>query len=649
MEEKSLQQKEDELLSASMMGDIREDVEFLGLSFMDVVWIILSTLLIGSLAYGFPFPFWFKIGWLISVFIVSCISRIGKWPYKLYRFYLYQQQKKLGNGEKIGKVLGISEDGWLYRSGNQMHVITSVIVPPWSTAVYSEKRSRIGTFETFLRNLVQEGFEATISSEQVPDFRHQLWTAKKEKMALTEGIQRMKLRRIAMWEKLAMNGEAKRSEYTLTLSTTENRVEIREREDEPEEVTKEELRRFRLMTEMREKKNRVLNALEGSGHTPTLLSGFSTLELIGRWWDRTTWHNWKAVEGTWEEENVLVLEAKVEDQEVFEEMEPKVDLIPADDHWSDEEELINLEGDPVTEALSVISKDTTTSGKKGRLKWNFIPQVYQVIKANIQGKRSSNRAKEGRLFWGLHRMYQRRRVEVKAVDKPDPPIQEEAKEIEFLPNGLYILTSPAPSGKTFMTANLAAAIGVKQGCSLIDLSPDLGTITILNPTEQPGPKNHFVTWTSRLVPYLSVFTPSGYPELSELFKLIREKLADGPVFIDLPWNYPERKKLLEQEEISALAIAVMDCDYHHWLRWEKEIEEWNGEVWLNQSDSGMSKRMRTLIREHLGDQKIREFPYFEYANTSKYLGRPIAIEPEARSFFMLSREEEYANLCEATH
>ncbi|GIP61140.1 hypothetical protein [Paenibacillus woosongensis] len=638
MDEKSLQQKEDELLSAGMMGDIRQDVEFLGLTFIDVVWIILSTLLIGSLAYGLPLPFWFKIGWFVLIFILSCTARIGKWSYKIYRYYLYQNQKKLGKGNDIDKVLGISEDGWLYRSGNQLHLIASVTVPPWSTSIYSQKKARLGSFEMFLRNLVLEGFDATINSEQVPDFRHELWRTKKDTTALTEGIQKMKLQRIKMWEELAMAGDAKRTEYTLTLSINENKIEIRERDDEPENVTKEELRRFRLLTELREKKNRVIGSLGNTGHESTLLSGFSIVELISRWWDRTIWHRWKAAEGTWEEtfaESDFVEHEGEEDENM--ESTPEEPLSDEDLNEQVEKE------DPLTEALTAISKDTVTTKKKGLGLLFFVSQLYKVVTASIQKTKISEKKKVRRnglnfkaLIPKLGRKRQIIKTETVAHGEKGPIKNIVESNIDL--EGLYLLTAPVPTGKTFLSANVAVAVGIQRTCTLIDLSPDRGTLTLLNPSEQISSYVNFTTWSSRLVPNLNIYTPKEYPEISVLSALIQEKLLKGPVIIDVPWNFPNRQELFDHE---GTAIAVVDCDYHHWLQWEEEINEWHGEVWLNQSDAEMSKRMKGLVREHLGEVEILEFPFFERANSSKYLGRPIAIESDARSFFMLRKDEAY--------
>ncbi|WP_438498702.1 hypothetical protein, partial [Paenibacillus sp. IHBB 3054] len=159
------------------------------------------------------------------------------------RYIHDQQQKKDGTGEDIGSFLGVEEDGWLYRSGKTLHVVSSLTAAPWRTAVFAQKRSRIGGFEQFLRAIVQEGFSAQISAEQIPDVRHELWNEKRSRLAASEGIQQMKLNRLEMWERLAQKGEALRSEYTLTLTTSESKINIREREDEPENLNTEEMKR----------------------------------------------------------------------------------------------------------------------------------------------------------------------------------------------------------------------------------------------------------------------------------------------------------------------------------------------------------------------------------------------------------------------
>ncbi|WP_164815290.1 hypothetical protein, partial [Paenibacillus macerans] len=61
----------EQVLQASMMGDIREDIQFLGLTIKDIGWIIGLTLIIGGFPFTLPAPFWLKLFWMIVVFIVS--------------------------------------------------------------------------------------------------------------------------------------------------------------------------------------------------------------------------------------------------------------------------------------------------------------------------------------------------------------------------------------------------------------------------------------------------------------------------------------------------------------------------------------------------------------------------------------------------
>lgn len=204
--DKENQDREDELLRASFMGDIREDVQFLGLSLGDIGWIVGTTLVIGGFPFLLPLPVVFKMAWIAAIFMLSTFGHMLKWPYRMKRYIHDQQQKKDGTGEDIGSFLGVEEDGWLYRSGKTLHVVSSLTAAPWRTAVFAQKRSRIGGFEQFLRAIVQEGFSAQISAEQIPDVRHELWNEKRSRLAASEGIQQMKLNRLEMWERLAQKG-----------------------------------------------------------------------------------------------------------------------------------------------------------------------------------------------------------------------------------------------------------------------------------------------------------------------------------------------------------------------------------------------------------------------------------------------------------
>lgn len=328
------QEREEELLRASFMGDIREDVQFLGLTLRDIGWIVGTTLVIGGFPFLLPFPVLFKMTWIVAIFMMSTLGQWLKWPYRLKRYIHDAQQKKEGAGEDLGSFLGVEEDGWLYRSGKTLHVVSSLSASPWKTAVYAQKRTRIGGFEQFLRAMVQEGFSAQISAEQIPDVRLELWNQKRNYPAKSPGIQAMKLNRIEMWGRLARDGKALRSEYTLTLSTSESKIKIRERADEPADLNPEALKRFRLLSELQEKKDRVLHTLTShGGHSTSLLSGFSLPEIVGRWWDRTAWEAWKMNGDIWAEPSPYEVS---EDSDPLNEQETEQNVLEAQGQEPDE-------------------------------------------------------------------------------------------------------------------------------------------------------------------------------------------------------------------------------------------------------------------------------------------------------------------------
>ncbi|ASA20272.1 hypothetical protein [Paenibacillus donghaensis] len=659
------QEREDELLRASFMGDIREDVQFLGLSLGDIGWIVGTTLVIGGLPFLLPVSVVFKLSWILVIFIVSTLGHMLKWPYRLKRYIHDVQRQKEGTGEELGSFLGVEEDGWLYRSGKMLHVVSSLSAAPWKTAVYGQKRTRIGGFEQFLRAIVQEGFSAQISAEQIPDVRQELWNEKRNRAAASDGIQQMKLNRIEMWERLARNGEALRSEYTLTLTTSEAQIKIRERADEPADLSPEEVKRFRMLSELQEKKDRVLNTLSShGGHTLSLLSGFSLPEILGRWWDRTTWEAWKMAEGTWEEpaEDLENLHQS-EDQEEIE--EDRSMFSPSLTQWIQEEAENEASAEMKEQDVLVpLVLDEEIPDKSGlaTLKLRKWPIAKWLQRSKEEFSRLRMACKEhvlplirkwatvGLLRWQTFRM----RKAVVLAERVEQVKEEFAGEEGLqstppvampgqLPKGLrgiVLLTSPAPSGVSFLAANLGVSrsfTGITV--SIVDLSTDQGVKTVLNPLRHSLELEEWDIWTGKAANWL-LFTPSQYPSLAQVEYLLQRRAAeDGLVIAEIPWNYPQREALMQRYR----SIAVVDCDYHHWLQFTNAAPSWGGDFWLNQSTPEMVSKMSSLLKEQYQQSFTAIYPYFSAAAYGLYQGRPLALDPELREMLNAQQREEEAD------
>lgn len=671
------QEREEELLRASFMGDIREDVEFLGLSLRDIGWIVGTTLMIGGFPFLLPFPVLFKMTWIVAIFMSSTLGQWLKWPYRLKRYIHDAQQKKEGAGEDLGSFLGVEEDGWLYRSGKTLHVVSSLSASPWKTAVYAQKRTRIGGFEQFLRAMVQEGFSAQISAEQIPDVRLELWNQKRNHPAKSPGIQAMKLNRIEMWERLTREGKALRSEYTLTLTTSESKIKIRERADEPADLNPEALKRFRLLSELQEKKDRVLHTLTShGGHSTSLLSGFSLPEIVGRWWDRTAWEAWKMNGDSWAEPSLYEVSEDsdpLNEQEGLElqgeEPDEKRSLFspslvkfiqddpPVEDH-SENEAMPDIQEEQISAPL-VIEDVVRESSWKSPLqlgKWP-IARWMQSGKHGISFLRTTWSTRFlpwlGSLIQNCRAGWQK--VRVRKVELPATTLEHTTNELtgvevsqEVLPTsgvsqlqGIVLLTSPIPSGKSFLAANLGVAASLSgTTVSIVDLSPDQGIRTVLNPLQQPSELDAWDSWSGKAADW-RLFTPIRYPTLQEVEQLLQHRAAeDGLVIAEIPWNYPERETLLQRYR----SIAVLDCDYHHWLRFVGAAPRWEGEFWLNQSTPDMAPRMDTLLKEQYQQAYTAVYPYFPSAAYSLYQGRPLALDPEKQSLLNVHKNRE-----ETTH
>ncbi|MEK5163169.1 hypothetical protein NYE69_12630 [Paenibacillus sp. FSL R5-0527] len=651
--------REQDVLQAGMMGDIREDIQFLGLTIQDIGWAIGLTLVIGGFPFILPAPLWFKLFWVLVVLIISLSGRWLKWPFRLRRLYHHARQPKNGSGESMEDLLGAKPDGWLYRSGDWVHVVISVNAPPWGVAVLSQKKQRLAGFENFLRACAREGFEAAISAEQVGDYQHAIWNAKRASSAASEGIARLRAARLDRWQQLAESGEAQRSEYILRLSLPDRRITIRQRDDEPSEATKEELKRFRMMTELREMLGRVMLSIEQGGHTWNILSGFSIPEILGRWWDPITWETWKARQSSWEEDDPLV-EPEVKTIELSKEaipLELEVDskgdevgtsgvVAPQEtsaqpEETGEEQQEAVMRGESTEEnephpADLVQSAIHQAQGQKKTGKWRlatrmttFIAAVKKAITALLQ--------QLGMLYTSIMKRLKTRKKRGEATP-PMGALESSSSEVipadplpDLGPNpfaeGVYVLSSPAPSGRSFIAVNLAVAYG--GPITLIELSPDRGCHTLLNPLLSECSVSGWETWVSKHAPACTLWLPQNYPEPEMVQQIVQEALTSGPVFIDLPWDYPRATEIFKFGK----TVAVVDCDYHHWLRWEKAELDQVDEVWLNQADPEMQRRMTPLLKKRFGREPSLTFPYFSDAAKALFQGRPLAADPQTNAVF----------------
>ncbi|WP_338709263.1 hypothetical protein [Paenibacillus amylolyticus] len=684
-ERKELQEKEDQLLRVTVLGDIREDAEFLGLTLTDIVWIVINTLVWGFLmVYVFPFSIWFKGIWIALVFVFNLVGRMKKWPYRRKRFIRYIRQKRNGDVAAFIEQLGTEEDSWIYRNKNnkRVHIVASMGAMPWNTSLYKEKQNRIQEYEMFLRSLVMEGFTASVTSETVPDFRHDFWEQKRHTASVNDGIKMLRNGRIDLWEDLANAGEAKRSEYTVTLSIDEKNVSTIE-QDEEDQLSNSEKKRNRFMTELRQKKERIFVHLERSGHDVNILSGFAVPEILSRWLHNKAWEEWKVSGGGWEEESdqheadhestdtkvaklherfaQMISRKQVDETAVSkEELNGTLELSDKDTSETPEDTVetalraIPTKGEvnrkrPLNAILGLF-KRILVLRKKEKISNEDASSddlIEQEEQESVHITESKNEKKPIRdLLLNLNvlklkvKWFERSRKAtiIEPVRHSDPDEialesssnQKDVVPLSVIPNAVTALTSKGSTGTTFLASNLAVSTSLSgYRTVLIDLSPDRGTLTVLNP-KKVSTSEGWENWETRHSPeQLEIKIPGHYPTFEEIVSCIDAAAVDSIVIIDVPWGYPDRPALEEKYGL----VAVLDCDYHHWLQFELSNSEWSGRFWLNQTDETMTKFMSQLIKERYSKEFYAITPYYTNANKSLYQGRPLTLDPELRSIF----------------
>jgi hypothetical protein len=647
------QNYEDEsFLQANMMGDIRDDIKFLGLEIKDIWWIIGTTTVLGGFTFALPIPIWFKLSWAGLILVLSFVARLAKWPFRLFRNHHYLRTPKQGEGASLGDLLGIEEDGWSYRSDQMMHIVLSVTALPWSTATMSAKRQRLGAFENFLRACSREDFEASFSSEMINDFRHELWNKKELSLAVSPGISKLKQQRLEMWRELASTGEAQRSEYTLRLSIPQYTIPIRERDDEPLGATKKELERFRIVAELREKLQRTMSSLVSTGHTWSIVSGFATTELVSRWWDRTAWEEWKSLEGDWLDEADIVFSADevvntlltmIDEQPSMEEVnhiQGEGEQVVVHESWMDEA-VSELTSDEKRNEITVIheedkpiSSESAPEDKKkenDRLRW--MKQLSVIVaqrskkefqKVNdwfskLKNKKPSQQTKQ----------LQSIITAINVSGEEEKTNGQDIRSAKF--EGIYYVTSPVSTGKSFTVTNMGVAhSSSEQKIHLVDLSRDRGCHSLINPLSTPSEVQGWDCWYTPHAAHLFLWTPNRYPEISTLQEQLLTWSKEGVVFVELPYDYPERDLLLS----IGCTVGVVDNDYHHWLQWEKQQIKLDM-IWMNQTDQKMKKSFISLVQEKFEKEPVIYLPHFHDAAWWSFQGRPLAAQPKVKMLFQL--------------
>lgn len=592
-----LQNEERELLQASLLGDVREDIQFLGLTLADIGWIVAVTLVVGGIPFFLPLFFLVKMGWIIGVFLLYTGARYLDVPYRIRRLWRYWTSASKGSGEQLQELLGAQEESWLFKSGSVWQMVLYVQPPPWHTAELAKKRNRIGAMEAFIRTAVREHFAVDIDTHLVPDYQWELWNAKRNKSKATEGIERLSQRRLRLYESSANlqkdtpeRPQAKRTLYVLRLSIEEYRLSAQERDDEPEGATKEDLRRYRLLADLRERKNRVLPILEQSGLKCQMLSGYAAAQVLGRQWDAISWRNWQACQGQWTDE-------ETENPQRAEEAVP-----------------ISLEPVHQEQKVPFWRRFVAFIRREGHALWTKVQSAASSRKARSRNKKAPRDAEE---------------AESASEEKVEPALALPSAREETgseMPQVL-MLTSPVPSGKTFLAANWAVAQSTADHpVALVDLAPDQGTITVLNPLQGPT-EDGWTLYTSRWVPGLSIWVPT---QEACGIQSVQDKLRDliqshTHLVIDLPWLYPWREELKAFGQM----VAVLDADYHHWMQWERAAAAWSDPVWLNKAEVDMN----VLVRDHWDAAISKRFPVFPEAAQRLFQGKPIALEPNVRQHF----------------
>lgn len=659
------EQEYDDLMEVGIHGDVREDVKVMGLGLSDVLWIAIITIGFGFIVFTMPIGFVIKMIVTISLFLSSLLWRWLEIGYRLKRFKHDVYSADDGLGEEMDELLGVQEDGIFYRSGNDIQLILQVQVPPWMHAKRNEKISRVAAFEAFLRACVIEGFDAEILSEQIPDFQHGIWNYQRSRSYASEGIQKLSLARVVRQEKQAHEGQARRSQYTISLRIPEFRIKARQRDNEPSDVSRAELHRHRMVAELLEKQKRVCSSLQGTGHRIERVAGFVMPELLARTWAPLSWINWKANQENWQEPIEEFSDAIIPYEQLDYTIYPDQEEEPVTTRPTEEVEELDAESYEqlvqIAKGESLAEESETDVQKRKTLSDIWVLLVQAMMKLVNKGKEELQAL----------RMKLKRSSNEKPVvetDVEESSTEAETDMISSVPwntdqdddtediildyvqshelNGVFWLSAPISAGQSFLATNVAAARALQgQRVTLIDLSVDRGTITLVNPkinTDAPI-SSKFEYWVSEQIKrrnqrLLHVVTPVvdvlSYPTVDEIISVIEEHKQYGLVLIDLPWYFPGA----EQLRLRYPGAGIIDSNYHHWLQWVKEADTWSHDLWLNQVDSEMEERFQSLIKIQFKRPASAVFPLFQAASKYSYSGRPLAFSGQYRSYFMFQND-----------
>ncbi|ARR10728.1 hypothetical protein [Paenibacillus bovis] len=665
-----------DIMQVDIMGDIREDVKVLGLGLVDVLWILVTTVVIGFIIFSLPIGIIEKMIYTAAIAIGTLIFRWMEIGYRLKRFKHDVYGPEDGEGDELAALLGVEEDGSFYRSGNDIQMVLNVQVPPWMHEKRSKQIRRIAAFEQFQRACLIEGFEVDIMAEQIPDYQHAIWNDHRERTYATEGIRQLSLNRIQRQELQARQGYARRSVYTFMLRIPEFRIKGRQRDDEPEGVSKAELHRHRMIAELMEKQKRVVSSLEMTGHRVEQVAGFVVPEILGRTWAKFSWSEWKAKQGGWAEPEVAELEEEEEELAItYENLAYQTFPESEEEPVSNQKEVTELEEDSYEELVAIATgeeipdsddpKPETEKLKKGVSfihLWSILMQYLRrfLTKAKEEVAAVQQRIRQAQKV-RVSKKQQRNEQQAMESTSSEPQeytsIDSEEEEVilDYIQSseleGVFWLTSPVSGGQSFLAANIAAARALQgQPVTLIDLSVDRGTVTLINPRlDADAPVSiKFEHWISEQIKLrdqrlLRVITPRvellSYPTTAEIIELIEQQREYGLVLIDLPWHFPDAEQIRSRYP----GAGIIDSNYHHWLRWEEEVTHWEHDLWLNQVDAEMEVHFQKLIAEQYKRPASAVFPLFQLASKYVYMGRPLAVSGRFRSYFMFQkflREEE---------
>ncbi len=651
------EEQSDDYIEVPIMGDIREDIELAGFSLVDLYYIGGGSVLGLILIFSLPIGGIAKMVWAALLVLGLILFRGNEVGYRLFRFYHDVYDTERAEGDELPDYLDVKEDRLVYRSGSHIQTVMRIRAKPWLHATYSQKMQRLEAFEDFLHVCAQSDFVPQITSELVGDFQHPVWNRQRDRVYASEGIRKLSLARIEQQERLAREKIAERSEYILRLSIPEYKIKKRKREDEPEGLSKAELREYRMLEELQDLQRTALDALEKTGHIVEELAGFSIPELLGRQWAYPDWNAWKKQQGGWEDEMepgaVEILSAAEDEPGLdidYTQLNYQFELEeePAVTEPIPETKIDTLPSEVYAKAFDLNSEDVPDDEPEGNLpvataRWRLVMQqivrVWRLITQRFQHEAARLQTKLRR----SQKLRQERKASASIVasnesSKPEsvlPSIQPP----DFQLQPVCWITGPGSVGKSFLAANIAVATSSEeQPLTLLDLSPDQATLTVINPVRAESEYLDFIKWTSIHAPGLSIYTPiidvsrGRFPTLEPLLACIEAQAQQGHVLLDLPWEHPDFNELTSTYP----GVGLVDQDYHHWLRWEKEAPAWDHPFWLNQVDSTMTKHMKKLVRDRYNQEPQLIFPWISEASEYVYMGRPVGAQLQYKSHFQVA-------------